>query len=180
MRATIVLMTILGWLVANGAVPADGGGKTNFGADPVKARVFNVLNYGAVGDDKTDNSAAFSACLAAVIEAGGGRMYLPAGVYRGRILIPAVSNSMPSWITLEIVGEGEPTPVFGTIGSFPLMNHGAIVKCLSQSGPAVISASSSPKSLYGGFSAVNVVLQNLDVRTYDNPGIGGIDLHYAL
>ena len=27
----------------------------------VKSRTFNVLNYGAVGDDKTDNTAAFSA-----------------------------------------------------------------------------------------------------------------------
>ena len=36
------------------------------------ARVFNVLNYGAVGDDKTDNTDAFSACLKDVIAAGGG------------------------------------------------------------------------------------------------------------
>ncbi len=60
------------------------------------ARVFNVLNYGAVGDDKTDNTTAFSACLKAVIEAGGGRMYLPAGIYRGRIIIPAVEPTR--WI----------------------------------------------------------------------------------
>ncbi len=36
------------------------------------------------------------------------------------------------------------------------------------------------KSLYGGFSAVYVVVRNLDVRTYDNPGIGGIDLYSAM
>jgi len=146
----------------------------------MESRVFNVLNYGAVGDDKTDNTAAFSACLKAVVADGGGRMYLPAGVYRGGILIPAVSKPIPSWITVEIVGEREPTPVFGTIGSFPLLANGTIVKSLSKSGPAVISASSSPESLYGGFSAVNVVIKNLDVRTYDDPGIGGIDLQYAL
>jgi len=143
-------------------------------------RVFNVIDYGAAGDDQTDNTAAFSACLTAIIEAGGGRMFLPAGVYRGKIVIPAVSRPVPSWITVEIVGEVEPTPVFGTIGQFPLANHGTIVKSLSPTGPAVISASSSPDSLYGGFSAVNVVLKNLDVRTYDDPGIGGIDLHHAL
>ncbi|MEI8373839.1 MAG: glycosyl hydrolase family 28-related protein [Planctomycetota bacterium] len=166
-------------------VPTVSAGELNklrceYRADAVNARVFNVLKYGAVGDDKTDNSEAFSSCLTAVIEAGGGRMYLPAGVYRGRILIPAVSKPIPSWITVEIVGEGEPTPIFGTIGAFPLQNNGTIVKSLSKSGPAVISASSSPKSLYGGFSAVNVVIKNLDVRTDDDPGIGGIDLHYAL
>lgn len=145
-----------------------------------RSRTFDALRFGAVGDDKTDNTEAFSACLKALVEAGGGRMYLPDGVYRGSLLIPAVSKPIPSWITVEIVGESEPTPVFGTIGSFPLLNNGTIVKSLSQTGPAVITACRSPNSLYGGFSAVNVVIKNLDVRTCDDPGMGGIDLHYAL
>ncbi len=154
----------------------------NSGVDlaPARSRVFDVLKYGALGDDKTDNTEAFSACLKAVVEAGGGRMYLPAGVYRGRILIPAVSKPIPSWITVEIVGEIEPSPVFGTIGSFPLQSNGTIVKSLSKSGPAVISASSSPHPVYGEFSAVYVVIRNLDVRTFDDPGVGGIDLRHAL
>lgn len=138
-------------------------------------RVFNVLSYGAVGDDKTDNTAAFSACIKAVIEAGGGRMYIPDGVYRGRIIIPGTKK----WITVEIVGEREPTPIFGTIGSFPYQNKGTIVKSLAESGPAVISASNSPEKLYMRFSGINVVLRNLDVRTYDNPGINGVDLENA-
>jgi hypothetical protein len=171
-------MTILGWLVANGAVQADGGEKTNFGADAVNARVFNVLKYGAVGDDKTDNTEAFSACLKAVIGVGGGRMYLPAGVYRGRITIPAVQRI--SWIAIEIVGETQPAPVFGTVGSFPLLNNGTIVKSLSQTGPAVISASpNNDTSPYGRFSMLHVVIKDLEVRTYNDPAIGGIDLQYA-
>jgi hypothetical protein len=165
MRSQIALMTIGGWLVMGTAL--HGG-------------VFNVRDYGAVGDDKTDNTAAFSKCLDAVIAAGGGQMYLPTGLYRGRITIPPVSKPVPSWITVEVVGQGEPAPVFGTIGSFPLQNKGTIVKCLAESGAAVISAGKSPHSLYGEFSAVYVVIRNLDVRTYDNPGIGGIDLRFAL
>lgn len=145
-----------------------------------QSRTFNVLDYGAVGDDMTDNTEAFSSCLKAVVAAGGGRMYLPDGVYRGSIVIPPVSKPLPSWITVEIVGESEPTPVFGTIGSFPLQNNGTIVKSLSQKGPAAISASSSSNALYSEFSAVNVIIKNLEVRTYDNPGIGGIDLQYAM
>jgi len=171
MRTTMAWMAIFILLVASLAVQADG---------IVESRVFNVLNYGAVGDDKTDNTEAFSACLKAIIEAGGGQMYLPDGVYQGRILIPAVSKTIPSWITVEIIGEREPTPVFGTIGSFPLMKSGTIVKSLGKSGPAVISASSSTNSLLGVFSAVNVVIKNLEVRTYDNPGISGIDLEHAV
>jgi hypothetical protein len=147
---------------------------------PAESRVFDVLNYGAVGDDKTDNTEAFSACLKAVVAAGGGRMFLPVGVYRGKIMIPAVSKPMPSWITVEIVGEIEPAPVFGTVGSFPLQSNGTIVKSLSKSGPAVVSASSSPNSLYGTFSGVYVVIRNLEVRTDEDPRIGGIDLRHAM
>ena len=140
-----------------------------------KGRVFNAKDFGAVGDDKTDNTGAFSACLDALIGAGGGRMLVSDGIYRGRIMIPGTKQ----WITIEIVGESEPTPVFGTIGSFPFPSNGTIIKCISESGPAVISAKNTPEKLYSSFSGTNVILRNLDVRTYDNPGIGGIDLKHA-
>lgn len=149
-------------------------------AMPLQAVTLNVRDYGATGDDRTNNTAAFTRCIGAIIEAGGGRMFLPDGTYRGRITIPPVSKPIPSWITIEIVGESEPTPVFGTIGSFPLRKHGTIVTCLDTSGPAVISACPSDKALYGRFSAVNVVIRNLDIRTCDNPKIHGIDLGPAL
>ena len=147
---------------------------------PLQAATFNVASYGAVADDSTDNTAAFTACLNAIIAAGGGRMYLPDGVYRGRITIPPVSQPIPSWIAIEIVGESEPPAVWGTIGSFPLRQKGTIVKSLATSGAAVISASQSPNALYDAFSAVHVIIRNLDVRTYNNPQIGGIDLYYAM
>ena len=145
---------------------------------PLQAATFNVTNYGAAGNDSTDNTAAFTACINAIIAAGGGRMYLPDGVYRGRITIPPVSRPIPSWITIEIVGESEPPPVWGTIGSFPLRQKGTILKSLATSGAAVISAASS--TFYSDFSAVHVIIRNLDVRTYNNPQIGGIDLYYAV
>jgi len=147
-------------------------GKVTADTNALEPRVFNVLDYGAVGDDKTDNTAAFSACIKAVIDAGGGRMFLPDGVYRGRIIIPGTKK----WITVEIVGESEPTPVWGTIGTVPFQKNGTILKCLDKSGPAVIYADNKPEKLYNIFSGVYVVIRNLDVRTYDNPGISGIDL----
>ena len=162
---TTKLIAILCCLLTIGVANASDG----------KGRLFNAKDYGAVGDDKTDNTAAFSACLKAVIEAGGGRMYIPDGVYRGRIIIPGTKE----WITIEIVGESEPTPVWGTIGAFPLQNRGTILKCLDKSGPAVIYADNRPEKLYNIFSGVYVVIRNLDVRTYDNPGISGIDLGKA-
>ena len=180
MRKAMVLIASCGWLFAGAAVAVDEGEKASSTAGTAETRVFNVLKYGAVGDDKTDNTEAFSACLKAVVAAGGGKMVLPDGVYRGRITIPPVSRPIPSWITVEIVGESKPTPVFGTVGSFPLQQNGTIVKSLATSGAAVISASPSTNSVFGAFSAVYVVLCNLDIRTYDNPAIGGIDLNHAL
>lgn len=145
-----------------------------------RSRTFNVLDFGAVGDDATDNSQAFSRCLDAIIAAGGGRMYLPDGVYRGSIVIPAFTPPAATWLTIEIVGESEPTPVFGTIGEFQLASQGTIVKSLADSGPAVIAVSPAPQVLYGDFSPVQVVIRNLEVRTYDNPRIGGIDFQHAV
>ena len=149
---------------------------TIHGAEGPAATCFDVRTYGAVGDDATDNTEAFSACLKAVIAAGGGKMFIPDGIYLGRIIIPGSRQ----WITVEIVGESEPTPVFGTIGTFAFPKNGTILKCLAESGPAVISAQNKPEKLYMVFSGVNVSLRNLDVRTYDNPGIGGIDLLNAV
>jgi len=145
------------------------------GTANVAAKTFDVVEYGAKGDDQTDNTEAFSACMKDILEAGGGKMYLPDGVYHGRIIIPGTNK----WITVEILGESEPTPVFGTISNFPLQQNGTIVKCLDESGSAVISAEDKPEKLYHIFSGVNVVIRNLDVRTCDNPGISGIDLLYA-
>lgn len=165
----VAIIAICGWFVASGTVEVSGDDKMTSEAGTAQSRSFNVLDYGAVGDDKTDNTEAFSACLQAVVEAGGGRMFLPDGIYRGRIIIPGTRE----WITIEIIGESEPTPVFGTIGAFPFPSNGTIIKCISKSGPAVISVNNSPEKLYATFSGVNVSIRNLDVRTYDNPGIGG-------
>ena len=142
-----------------------------------QSKLFNVLDYGAVADDQTDNTAAFSACLQAILGAGGGRMFLPAGLYRGRIIIPPFQAS--SWIVLEIAGEFQPAPVFGTVGAFPLLNQGSIIKCSATSGPAVIDATPDPASPYGEFSMLCVVIQNLEVRTCNDPAIDGIDLGHV-
>jgi hypothetical protein len=148
-------------------------------AEPTAA-VFDARAYGAVGDDATDNTEAFSRCLAAVVAAGGGRMTLPTGVFRGRIIVPPVGRPAPSWISIEIIGAKEPVPVFGTVGDFPLRNQGTIIKSVAETGPAVISAPRPASALYGGFSAVYVILRDLEVRTSDNPGINGVDLSLAM
>ncbi len=44
-------------------------------------RTFNLADYGAVGDGRTLNTAAFTKAVAAVAKAGGGRLVVPAGVF---------------------------------------------------------------------------------------------------
>jgi Pectate lyase superfamily protein len=175
MRLLVVFFVVSLWLLSCTNVAVNENKKVSVDFPNKKVREFNVLSYGAVGDDKTDNTAAFSACLKDLFSAGGGRMIIPDGIYRGRIIIPGTK----AWITVEIVGESEPTPIFGTIGEFPFKQNGTIIKCLALSGQAVITATNQPEKLYDRFSGVNVSLRNLDVRTYDNPGISGIDLSNA-
>jgi hypothetical protein len=67
-------------------------------------KIVHVQDYGAVGDDRFDNTGVFSAALDDLIQAGGGRMVIPAGVCRGRIILPPFQA--PSWISIEIVGAG--------------------------------------------------------------------------
>eukprot|EP00052_Salpingoeca_macrocollata_P018050 m.147901 g.147901 ORF g.147901 m.147901 type:complete len:467 (-) comp20583_c0_seq5:166-1566(-) len=50
------------------------GGPTGF-------PVFNVMDYGAKGDAKTDNTNAFQQALNAANSSGGGEVYVPAGQY---------------------------------------------------------------------------------------------------
>jgi len=178
----ILLGTILagvalcGWLAAASGDRVAEDKQANSANASRETREFNVLKFNAVADGKTDNTAAFSACLQAVIDAGGGRMYLPAGIYHGRIVIPAVGAG--KWISLEIVGESQPASIFGTVGRFDLGETGTIIRCLDTSGPAVISATPAD-SQPGNFSGVHAVIRDLEVRTYRDPQIGGIDLEWV-
>ncbi len=45
-------------------------------------RVFDIRTYGAVGDDKKDNTKAFASAIAACNAAGGGRVLVTGGKYR--------------------------------------------------------------------------------------------------
>lgn len=61
-------------------------------ADPGTAPVYNVRDYGAVGNGVTDDTAAIQAAIQAATKAGGGIAYLPTGIYAvtGISLAPSV------------------------------------------------------------------------------------------
>ncbi len=47
----------------------------------IPTRTFTISDFGAVGDDRTINTAAFKKAIAAVDKAGGGTLVVPAGVF---------------------------------------------------------------------------------------------------
>jgi len=149
-------------------------------ASSAGGREFSAADFGAVDDGVTNSTAAFSACIEALIAAGGGRMLLPVsrlGIYRGNIIIPPMSV----WTTVEIVGGVQPTPAFGTVGAASLCSNcsHAVVQSLTEgadpaAAPAAITVSAGGSG-YESFSNVYLVIQNVEVRTANNPNASGID-----
>jgi hypothetical protein len=64
---------------------------------------FNVKDYGAVGDGRSDDSPAFSKAIDEIAVTGSGVLYVPSGDYR---MDTRISKSLKSW-ALAIVGDGE-------------------------------------------------------------------------
>src|SRR6478752_1588472 len=56
----------------------------------IPKKVFNIKDFGAVSDDKTDNTAAIQKAITAAGNAGGGMIVVPAGTY---LLGPLQLNS---------------------------------------------------------------------------------------
>lgn len=69
--------------------------------------VFNVKDYGALGNDgvgtETNNTIAVQAAINAIIANGGGRLYYPGGTYRQN----GVSIPSGTTVTISIVGDGQ-------------------------------------------------------------------------
>ena len=63
----------------------------------------SVKDFEAVGDDVTDDAPRFSAAFAALIAAGGGRLYVPTGVYRIKSRITVSCNAQQH---VSLVGDG--------------------------------------------------------------------------
>jgi hypothetical protein len=72
-------------------------------APPAPAGRFNVRDFGAVGDGKADDSAAFAKALQAAMDAGRGAVWVPAGEYRlaGQVKVEG------SPAALSLLGDGQ-------------------------------------------------------------------------
>jgi len=72
-QITSVTNPVTGQITNTVIVSTTGGGATN--AIPV----FNIVNYGAIADDQTEDSNALVSAIAAATTAGGGEVYVPNG-----------------------------------------------------------------------------------------------------
>lgn len=79
----------------------------------INATIFNVKDYGALGDGSTNDNTAFTNCVAAANSAGGGVIYIPTGTY---ILTTSFTTTGATYLK----GEGQQLSVlkWTTAGGF--------------------------------------------------------------
>lgn len=127
--------------------------------------------YSAVGDGKTDDTAAFKSALAAAGASGGGVIYVPAGQY----VISGIL-ALPHGTTLEGDGEGATTIESTLQGSPTLVLQGDYTKVKNMSihfagsatatdGTLGIYTASGPATQ--GYHANNIELSHLDVSSFN-------------
>jgi polygalacturonase len=80
--AAAVLMLALAWCRASAASDVALDGRFQPALPSIPDRTVLVTDFGAVGDGKTVNTAAFAAAVAHLGQAGGGHLEVPKGVFR--------------------------------------------------------------------------------------------------
>lgn len=135
----------------------------------------SVKDFGAVGDDSTDNLLFFKAALEYLDAQGGGSLYVPAGIYRVSGPIIVASN-------IELFGDGAASQIKNTGGT--LTNAGDVIHIGVSSewvgwgnvGPAVTDASIADfdSGDYTNINASNVRIHDLHVATSAAAGSQGL------
>jgi polygalacturonase len=100
-----------------------------------QTRVFNVMSFGAKGDGKSDNTAAFAAAIKAANAAGGGQVQVPAGTYvSGAIrLLSNVDFHLNANATIKFSGDVSKYPtVLTRYEGIECMNHSPMVYAFGQ------------------------------------------------
>lgn len=203
MKHILILIFAFGFYSANGqdSIATVRGKKLPFTG--TQARVFNVMDYGAMHDGVTNDQTAIQAAINACFTAGGGTVYFPNGVYilsgalvtsvsgtnpNCQLYIPSVSQT--SSLKVDITLEGESTNIFGSgylsviVGALP--TTGAILKStITGSGtyPAVIGTIGTTGN-FANYNYSTIKINNISTRTYTAggtvaPTLTGINMRYA-
>jgi polygalacturonase len=127
-----------GTATGGAAGASDPCGPTNTATVPlptIPSGTFDVTSYGAVGDNKTDNTKTIQAALTAAQNAGGGTVVVPSGTFlSGPIVIGSSTNlQLASGATLRMLPMASypsPPPVFisssGTTHDIAITGSGTI------------------------------------------------------
>ncbi len=93
----------------------------------------NVKNYGAKGDGKHDDTAAFQKAMMVVSKQGGGIVYVPTGNYRilGNLNVPEDVTLKGTWIAPPNITMPKAPP---TALPAPLPKHGSVLLAYAGSG----------------------------------------------
>lgn len=139
----------------------------------------NLLQFGGVGDNLTDNLGAFNTAIAAVNSQGGGVIYAPAGTYR-------VSDAIKLGANTKVVGDGPATiikpvpsgwshPTTANFGVFTIRNVDDVGICdLTIYGAKTGDINLTPKLIYcETFNRVLVSRCRLTHSDFEGVWMGG-------
>lgn len=170
--------------------------------------VYNVMNYGAVHDNDTDDTMAIQAAINAAFAAGGGIVYFPNGVYKiagelqhdisgedpnCQIYIPDQDIYDATRCKIKLLGEASMATGTGYIKNdnlnmnIPAILTGVILRSTLTSGfgGAVIGGKGSASfgSIIHNFIYADISIENFIIRVVGNPvgngpEISGINASY--
>lgn len=137
-------------------------------------KIYNVKDYGAVGDGSTDDTAAIASANADALAAGGGKVWFPksSSYYKVTSAYTLPHDSGLTSLTWE--GEFAPLPGYnltGQPGGTANASTGVVIK---STGATIVKGWSGTPG--GDFSNIRFVARNLVFRTIDNPTNDAVDL----
>lgn len=141
----------------------------------------NIFDYNGVGSGTNDDTPQFNQAVLDLISIGGGKIILPDSktFAVSNIEIPPLADN---WIPIEFDGLVNPSIRFGTIGSYPNINEnrGATIFSFADNpSKGIINVQPYTASAFDPFSAVHLVVKNLNIRSLENPNTLGINAEYA-
>jgi hypothetical protein len=141
----------------------DGAGAVARTAQNKLRETISVKDFGAVGDDVTDDTAAIIAAIAYLDGIGGGSLYFPAGTY-------LVSSELRISNGVRLIGDGvyllHPNPAGAGSGAIP--TYGTVIKAKTGSSPFKlihVRAQTDYQCIYG-FSIHGILLHGNAIATH--------------